>query len=110
MGFSWAGMTAGASLLALGVVLWAWSLIAMRGELWGVGVSAAVTGQFLLLIGLLVQFDELHRSQHRQYDLLCRLGQEVQRLRGSGVPARRASRSEIDRISDLDRDLVDIGL
>ncbi len=45
--------------LVCGGVLAGWSILGGRADLWGLGVPIALGGQFVLLLGLVLQLDRL---------------------------------------------------
>lgn len=61
---AWFVLAMGLMMGSCGGMLWVWSLVMERPELWSVGMPIAVAGQVTLLLGLVLQLDRLRR-QHR---------------------------------------------
>ena len=61
---AWFCLALGLMMGSCGGMLWVWSLVMERPELWSVGMPIAVAGQVTLLLGLVLQLDRLRR-QHR---------------------------------------------
>lgn len=62
---AWTALAMGTMVLVGGAVLLVWAVIADRGELWTIGLPAAIVGQVILLIGLVLQLDRLWRDNRR---------------------------------------------
>ncbi len=76
----WLFLTLGLMALAFGSVLLGWSLVADRPELWRIGVPAALAGQVVLLLGLIVQLDRLWHDSRAASARLARVDERLARL------------------------------
>lgn len=58
-GLSFLAMSLGLVSFACGAALLVWSLVEERPELWDFGLPAALAGQFLLLVGIILRMERL---------------------------------------------------
>jgi hypothetical protein len=57
--FLWSTLSLGTASFACGGILLGWSAATGRQELWTIGLPAALVGQIMLLVGLVLQLDRL---------------------------------------------------
>ncbi len=59
---AWTALALGTMVVVCGALLLVWAVVADRGELWTIGLPAAIIGQVVLLVGLVLQLDRLWRD------------------------------------------------
>jgi len=59
---AWTALSVGTMVLVCGAILLVWAVVSGRGELWAIGLPAAIVGQVVLLVGLVLQLDRLWRD------------------------------------------------
>ncbi len=64
-----------------GAILLIWAIVSDRGELWAIGLPAAIVGQVALLIGLVLQLDRLWRDNRSAVAQLKRVDVQLNELR-----------------------------
>lgn len=89
------GLSLGLIAFVCGLVLLGWSLIAGRGDLWGMSLSVTLAGQFGLLFGLLLQIDGLAEGNRRVETKLDELEVQVKRLVQAAKPTSPTSNRRI---------------
>lgn len=67
--------------LACGGVLLGWSLVTGRSELWNLGLPLALLGQAGLLVGLVLQLENLWQSNRETTHTLDELDEQLLELR-----------------------------
>jgi hypothetical protein len=80
---SWFCLTLGLMALVCGGVLLIWSLAFGRGDLWSIGLAAALAGQAGLVLGLVLQLDGLWQSNKRTERTLSDLDDQLGQLRAA---------------------------
>ena len=78
---TWFSLAVGTIGFVCGGVLMGWSLAAERPELWTIGLPAALAGQIVLLIGLVMQLDRMRRDGHRSASKLEEVDEQLHDLR-----------------------------
>lgn len=78
---TWFSLAIGTSGFVCGGVLMGWSLAAERPELWTIGLPAALVGQIVLLIGLVLQLDRMRRDGRRSASKLDEVDEQLHDLR-----------------------------
>lgn len=77
----WAALSLGFMMLVCGGTLLGWSVLAVRPELWPVGLPIAIGGQLALLVGLVLQLDRLWWHNRHTADKLDTVDRQVRDLR-----------------------------
>ena len=78
---AWSALSVGTMVLVCGAILLVWAVASDRGELWAVGLPAAVIGQVVLLIGLVLQLDRLWRDSRAAAARLSKVDVQLHELR-----------------------------
>ncbi len=78
---AWTALATGTMVLVCGAMLLVWAVVADRGELWAIGLPAAIVGQVVLLIGLVLQLDRLWRDSRSAAAKLEHVDVELHALR-----------------------------
>jgi hypothetical protein len=76
----WAALLSGLTALACGVVLLGWSYVDARPELWDVGLPIALSGQAVLLVGLVLHLQSIWIRHQETSGQLEMLDGEIQQL------------------------------
>jgi len=79
----WAGISLGVMFLACGGILLGWSVLGQRSELWTMGLPITLTGQVLLVIGLVLQLDRLWHHNRAAVAKLDDVDQQLHDLRST---------------------------
>jgi hypothetical protein len=80
---AWSALSVGTMVLVCGAILLVWAVASDRGELWAVGLPAAVIGQVLLLVGLVLQLDRLWRDSRAAAAKLSKVDVQLHELRAT---------------------------
>ena len=75
------------SLAFLGVALLAWWLADGSRELWTLGVTLILTGQFGLLFGLALQLTHLRKVNRHSAESLAELHQQFRQMNHAKLPS-----------------------
>ncbi|MDZ7619356.1 MAG: hypothetical protein U1E05_20340 [Patescibacteria group bacterium] len=78
---AWSALLVGTMVLVCGAILLVWAVATDRGELWAVGLPAAIIGQVLLLVGLVLQLDRLWRDGRAAAAKLNKVDVQLHELR-----------------------------
>lgn len=68
-------------VLVGGAILLVWAVVSERGELWAIGLPAAIVGQVVLLVGLVLQLDRLWHDNRTAAAKLDRVDVQLHELR-----------------------------
>ncbi|HUY31624.1 MAG TPA: hypothetical protein VMV69_02515 [Pirellulales bacterium] len=84
---AWTILAVGLAVFTCGAVLTGWSIVEARGDLWNIGLPAALTGLLGLLIGMVLQLDMVWHAHRVLAADLARLerqfGEQTERLSAS---------------------------
>jgi hypothetical protein len=78
---AWIALSLGTMGFVCGGVLLGWSLAMGRPELWNIGLPAALGGQIVLLIGLIVQLDRLWHDSRKAAAKLDTVDEQIHALK-----------------------------
>ena len=78
--FTWAALLLGTMGFACGGILLGWSLWAERTELWNLGVPITLCGLIVLLLGLILQLDQLWHDSRRAAAKLDQVDRQLSQL------------------------------
>lgn len=81
--FTWIAVSLGTMALVCGGVLLGWSIAAERPELWNLGLPIALGGQIGLLVGLLLQLDNLWNDNRRSAAQLADVDKKLRDLKST---------------------------
>ncbi len=77
----WASATVGAMSLGLGIGLLVWSLIQENASLWSFGIAATITGQSLMIVGLVQLLSNLWNATRQTHTKLTQIHEDLHRVR-----------------------------
>jgi hypothetical protein len=77
---SWTAITVGLGTFVCGGFLLGWSMVHHRPDVWNLGLPVAMGGQIVLLIGLVLQLEELWNGTSRTAATLDRVNQQLHDL------------------------------
>jgi hypothetical protein len=77
---AWLILSLGLMSFVCGSVLLGWSLVGRRGDLWNVGMPFALVGQFGLLLGLVLQLDNLWQANRRTTETLNQVDERLEEI------------------------------
>lgn len=80
---AWAALSLGTMVLVCGAILLLWAVLSDRGELWAIGLPAAIVGQVVLLVGLVLQTDRLWCDNRTAAAKLDRVDVQLHELRAT---------------------------
>jgi len=83
--FVWSFLLLGTMSFACGGILLGWSLLGGRPELWTIGVPAALVGQIVLWIGLVLQIDRLWFENRAAVTKLGNVDEQLSELRATAT-------------------------
>lgn len=78
---AWIAATLGAVALGVGVGIGAWSLLGARPDLWSVALALTLSGQGLMILGLVQLLAALFRAARHATVKLAQMHDELRRLR-----------------------------
>ena len=78
---SWILLAMSVTMTTCGTMLWVWSWMMERRELWTVGMPIALAGQISLLLGLVWQLDRLRRQNRQTSVQLERVDKQLRDLK-----------------------------
>jgi hypothetical protein len=83
--FSTLFLTIAAAMLVCGGVLWGWSMVEDRQDLWRFGLPIALGGQIALLIGMLLQLERFHREHHSTAEKITAVDRDLHDLKTTAL-------------------------
>jgi len=79
--FAWTLLSFGLMTFVCGAVLLGWSFVDARAELWRIGMPLTLGGQAILLIGLLLQLENVWQSNRETTNTLDELDEQLHELK-----------------------------
>ncbi|HTQ39278.1 MAG TPA: hypothetical protein VMJ32_09630 [Pirellulales bacterium] len=77
---AWCLMSLGLMALAGGGAMLAWSFVGRRGDLWGIGMSLTLAGQFGLVLGLVLRLNLLWHANRRTAETLENVDRQLHEI------------------------------
>jgi hypothetical protein len=79
--FAWLFLSFGLMAFLCGIVLLVWSVMAVRGDLWDLGMPITVVGQAALVLGLILQLERIWQGNRYTVDKLDHVDKQLDELR-----------------------------